>query len=298
MTSSSGPKQLIVNTPQGLAGTLTREAQYVFNYQSSATECQVAIGVPIQAQSYTQSRLHPVFGQNLPEGFLLRRLSERLARNGQKPTAMRLLSTLGGRQIGRLSFREPEAEIETTGSVNMKELLHGKRSAGLFEYLVDQFMGSGISGVQPKVMASTTASPERAALVGPDIIIKAAGKDYEFLAGNEYLCMSAAKRAGLSVPEFWLSDDDALFVIRRFDLAAHGNLGFEDMATIAGEPSDSGGAYKYRSSYEQVARHVLRHCADIESCQRLFEYVTLSVSFPFFSGHAVKFFAASHNSWG
>ena len=61
------------------------------------------------------------------------------------------------------------------------------------------------------------------------------------------------RRAGLDVPEFWLSDDARLFVLRRFDLLPQ-RQGFEDMAVLMGKARDAQGNYKYQGSYEAIAR--------------------------------------------
>jgi serine/threonine-protein kinase HipA len=268
-------RELAIETTQGHAGILRRESQYVFNYGTAHSACQVAIGMPLRHESYAGNVLPGAFTQNLPEGYLLRRIQLSLARH-EKLTDMRLLAMLGNRQIGRLQFHEPGKPMLNTETVDLGELLHGGRSPQLFEYLINRFMASGISGVQPKVLASNSALPQgKSAITAPDLIIKSAGNDFPFLTQNEYLCMSAARRAGILVPEFWLSDDNGLFVLRRFDLAADGPLGFEDMATILGQQRDSTGDYKYRGSYEAIARAV--GLLSRNNLKDLFEYVALSV---------------------
>jgi serine/threonine protein kinase HipA of HipAB toxin-antitoxin module len=68
-----------------------------------------------------------------------------------------------------------------------------------------------------------------------------------------FFCMTAAKRAGLPVPEFYLSDNGGLFVMRRFDVAEDGAaLGFEDMCALQALATSG----KYSSTYERVARSI------------------------------------------
>jgi len=65
--------------------------------------------------------------------------------------------------------------------------------------------------------------------------------------------MTAAKRAGLPVPEFYVSDNGGLFIMRRFDLTQGGvSMGFEDMCSLQA----LGTPQKYASSYERVARSI------------------------------------------
>lgn len=270
----SPPKKLVVSTPQGGAGRLAREAQHVFDYETSDPNCQLGLEMPISSTRYVSSLLHPLFAQNLPEGFLLKRLTEQLSASGRKATDMQLLAEVGERQIGRLTIHQDGAEQRASTLVDFDELLHSN-STTLFEDLVETHMHCGIAGVQPKVMVSTRQPGAQPALT-LEAIVKASG-EHPFLSENEYLCMTAAKRAGLLVPDFWISDDGALFIIQRFDVGEHSNLGFEDMATLDSRTRDASGAYKYQSSYEQVAKLVAKHCADIESRHRLFDYVVLSV---------------------
>lgn len=70
------------------------------------------------------------------------------------------------------------------------------------------------------------------------LIVKAASAAYPGLAANEHLCLSAARRAGIRVPEFTLSDDGQMLILDRFDMVmtadgALERLGFEDIAAPA-----------------------------------------------------------------
>jgi hypothetical protein len=54
-----------------------------------------------------------------------------------------------------------------------------------------------------------------------------------FLAANEFFCMSTAKRAGLRTPEFFMSDNGGLFIMKRFDIGNDGlPLGFDDLCSL------------------------------------------------------------------
>lgn len=90
--------------------------------------------------------------------------------------------------------------------------------------------------------------------------------------------MEAARRAGLDVPAFWLSDDGYLFVLRRFDLQP-GLQGFEDMAALMGKWRDPQGNYKYQGSYENIARIIsaFSGAQATTNLQAFFASVALSV---------------------
>jgi serine/threonine-protein kinase HipA len=278
-------KDLEVSTPQGTAGHLRRESQYVFNYDRGIDpSCEISLTMPVRAQSYSGNVLPPIFTMNRPEGWLAQELIRRMAKHGPIDE-MRLLAITGEHQIGRLRFREAGSPGRSRpAQIGLREILTAESSAEVFAFLVDQYVDSGISGVQPKVMVpdaeQTPLHPGRVTVTGADLIVKSGGDQYAELAANEFLCMSAARLAGLDVPEFWLSSDRQLFVMRRFDISPEGlRMGFEDMAVLMGKTADAYGRYKYQSSYEAVARAVQLYCGagSTKSLQGLFESVALSI---------------------
>ncbi len=96
--------------------------------------------------------LHPIFDMNVPEGFLADQIKRRMAKHMQVDE-MRLLSVIGGNQIGRLTYQNPiEALVSVRAQVGLQEILSADASQGVFEFLVDTYFESGISGVQPKVL--------------------------------------------------------------------------------------------------------------------------------------------------
>lgn len=276
---------LAVATPQGDAGRLERESRYAFNYTTADKQQECSLLMPIRAESYASGSMLGPFTMNLPEGYLRNRIEERFAKLGGI-SDMQMLAFTGQNQIGRLRFRVPEdQQAPARPRMGRTELLRQSSTAELFEFLLETYLESGISGVQPKVMlpdadkAVHAGGPdERSTFVHSDLIVKASGEDYPNLALNEFLCMTAAKKAGLAVPPFWLSDDAGLFVMERFDLEGGRQIGFEDMAVLMDKTSHRD--EKYQSSYEMVAKAVTLYCGDehrIESLRRLFEYVTLSI---------------------
>lgn len=280
-------KQLAVGTPQGMAGDLLRESQFVFNYRGTDPACAVSLTMPLRAQSYAGNALPPIFGMNLPEGFLHQKIIERLAKH-EAVDEMRLLAITGAHPIGRLSYAVPGQPPATRKpEVGLKRLLSEPATAAMFDHLVDIYFDSGISGMQPKVMlpdadqaATDHPQADRATLVQSNLIVKSGGTDYPQLAVNEFLCMDAARRAGIRVPDFWLSDDGGLFVMQRFDIADGQRLGFEDMAVLMGLSREPTGHYKYTQSYEAITRFITALCGSnaLESLQRFYEYLVLSIA--------------------
>jgi serine/threonine-protein kinase HipA len=285
-------RSLRVSTPQGTAGELIKDSRYVFNHTATEPAQAVSLTMPIRAESYSSGGLLPIFEMNRPEGYLLSKIEEAFAKSGPQDD-MGLLHLVGGRQIGRLSYAMPgEQSRHPAARITRSEILSRRPTERLFSELVAAYFGSGISGVQPKVLvpdaekASTPA--ERATLAYSDLIVKASGDEFLHLTQNEYLCMSAARRAGIDVPNFWLSDDGGLFVLERFDVADGSPLGFEDMTVLMNKSSRE----KYQGSYELIAKAVQLYCADADplaELHKLFEYVCLIVMTRNGDGHLKNF---------
>lgn len=234
-----------------LSGVLAQEAKrkYVFGYEKKIEEA-VSLTMPVRLESWVSPELHPIFQMNLPEGYLLgaiRRAISKIMRDDD----LSLLHVTGGNQIGRNRFTSSEenAPTENIDKESLESLLTYPDTKDLFHELINRYaIRSGVSGVQPKVLLDAT---ERGTLSSSGYIVKTWGADYPQLAANEYFCMTAAKAAGLTVPEFHLAENGGLFVMKRFDRTEDGNsLGFEDMCSLQA----LGTAQKYRGTYERVAK--------------------------------------------
>lgn len=107
---------------------------------------------------------------------------------------------------------------------------------------------SGVSGVQPKMLLQIE---NKSSLTTEEYIVKSWGAEYSELAFNEFFCMEAARFAGLPVPEYTLSDNRSMFIMKRFDLKPDGGyLGFEDSCVLLGKGTED----KYHASYEELAK--------------------------------------------
>ncbi len=239
----------------GLLDRTPNQNRYLFAYDQSAESpnAQVSLTMPVRLETWLSQDLHPVFQMNLPEGALLEAIRRAIAKLAGEDD-LTILRITGGNQIGRNRFSLPgdsnPGNAETTESLD--GLLSYPDTEELFNDLLTKYaLRSGVSGVQPKVMLDAT---ERGTATAGSYIVKSWGLDYPQLAANEFFCMTVAKRSGLPVPEFYLSENGGLFVMKRFDLdASRGHsLGFEDMCSLQA----LGTARKYSSTYERVARSI------------------------------------------
>lgn len=270
-------KRLDVTIAGLRAGELLRESTYVFKYdRDDVAQPAVSLLMPPSRALYEDGDLFPSMDMNLPEGFLFHRILEMFPK--RRLTKMHLLALMGDNGIGRAGFVLPGNEPPRARQVLAREtLLKSTPSAEFFAALVDAYLstGLGISGVQPKIMV-----PSRTSLPVPDLIVKTAGADYPGLAANEFLCLQAARRAGIAVPSCDLSDDGQILVVDRFDVDADGTrLGFEDIAALMTlRVNDRLSTRKYQGSYEAVAQVIaLVSSQPAKDLHAFFEQLAFSV---------------------
>lgn len=233
-------------------GTISRESgEYIFSYASDASQNNfVSLTMPVRSKDYVLFRLHPIFEMHLPEGYLLSIIKKQFAKLVDTDD-FGILALLAPSVRGRVTYSEGfENSNKKDSPVQLDNLLHNTNN-NLFDELVNRFaLRSALSGVQPKVLARIN---NKATLQLDDYIVKAWGPDFPELALNEYCCMLAFRYAGIEVPEFYLSDDHSLFIMKRFDLLDNGQaIGFEDMSVLQAKHQDD----KYTGSYEGLSKTI------------------------------------------
>lgn len=278
---------LRVHTPQGESGSVLRSTDnYLFRYSDHAlASSALCLAMPVRAEEYARRELHPIFQMNLPEGYVLEQLRNRLAKTVKVDPMLLLALSGSSAPIGRVFVSSDQVNElvqrnspPATGE-NLNEILAWDGAEDLFANLVDRYiLRAGISGVQPKVLVPEKAQTPEQKFTSKtdDLIIKSGREEFPGLAINEYLCMSIAQEAGLPVPPFYLSQNHKLFIMRRFDRDEQLNpLGFEDMTTLMGLSAEQ----KYAKSYAAIAKAVRMFCSpqnQRSSLDQLFDSVALS----------------------
>jgi len=248
-------KLLQVNVPEGQSGVLEKSHRFTFAYGHQApANRQLSLSMPVRLPGYSRGAIHPIFEQNIPEGFVRERIIERLQKHF-RVDEMLFLALQKDFGIGRLGFSSDQFPQQETPQENLAEILQWQGKQSLFDELVSKYLlQTSISGVQPKVLIRD----QRATFHTPDLIVKSGQEAYPGLAVNEFICMSAALKCGLNVPEFYLSDDQQLFVMRRFDIKPDGKrIGLEDFSVLLGESTRD----KYSGSYESLAKVIAMYSA-------------------------------------
>ena len=263
------------------AGQLIRASNYEFRYlQPDAQQFSVALLMPPEQQlTWQDGDLFPPMDQNLPEGDLFMKIRELFPK--QSMTPMHMLALVGRNGIGRLGYSLPDhppAPISPT--LSKSELLEMAYTPEVFNDLVAAYLstGAGIAGMQPKIMV-----PDRPTVPIPSLIVKAASPAYPGLAANEFLCLTAAREAGIDTPAFELSNDGQMLVLDRFDLVMYDDgrverLGFEDIAALAGlRVRDILSDRKYQGSYQRIAELLRQLQLPNANLHRFFEQVAFSI---------------------
>lgn len=259
-------------TDRDRAGVLDRRKPRgsTFAYQPGAASARaVSVTMPVRVASWdSEAGLAPIFEMNLPEGALRDRLQRMFAKATGSFDDFDLLEIVGGSQIGRIRYTGMDQQLEEKVPIQpIDQILRARRDGDLFEYLLNRFAPhSGLSGVQPKVMirAADSKPSDPKARRSPTIqsathIVKLwDAEEYPELAANEFYCLTAAKKLGLPVPHFELSDDGGALVIERFDLADGEYFGFEDFCVL----NAVGTREKYEGSYETRVFKRLRDFVD------------------------------------
>ena len=263
------------------AGQLIKASTYEFRYLDvEPNQPEVALLMqPAERLTWQSGDLFAPMDQNLPEGDLFMRIRALFPKLPMTP--MHLLALVGRNGIGRLGYSLPNAPLPPPPApISKKQLLQMRYTPEVFAELVSAYLstGSGIAGMQPKIMV-----PDRPTVPIPSLIVKAASESYPGLAANEFLCLSAARAAGIEVPQFALSDDGQMLVLDRFDMELDTNgqlkrLGFEDIAALAGlRVRDVLSDRKYQGSYQRVAELLQQLQLHSNNLHRFYEQVALSV---------------------
>ena len=248
-------------------GELIKEnEEFIFSYTSENKDDFISLIMPIRQKPYIHNKLHPIFEMHLPEGYLLSIIKKHFSKL-LKTDDFGLLNIMAPSIKGRVSYESDFLRVET--NLTLDDLLHSKND-NLFDELLDRFaLNSALSGVQPKVLATVE---NKATLKIDDYIVKSWGDEYKELALNEYYCMKIVRLSNIEVPEFYISDDEKLFIMKRFDKIEDSYIGFEDMCVLMGKQRDD----KYEGSCEQVVKTIKTFVSSQNKKSSLLEFFKMT----------------------
>lgn len=274
-------------------GQDARSRKTTFAYESTTlAERAVSLTMPVRLASWdTDHGIAPIFEMNLPEGALRERLRLAFAKATGSFDDYDLLAIVGRSQLGRVRYTAMDAELG--GAVpfqSVDEIVESRRGGELYRYLLEKFAAhSGISGVQPKFLVrdegKLSGAEEGKRTLSPSFrgathIVKFwDSSEFPELAANEFFCLKAAGRCGLTVAPHRLAEDGSALVMERFDLTADGRYrGFEDFCVLNARRTEE----KYRGSYETAIvkrfQQFARSSDVAEESLRLFTLIALNAA--------------------
>lgn len=137
------PASLQVATPQGESGKiLSTDGDYRFRYHDEChSRAAISLLMPTRFEDYRHRELHPIFQMNLPEGYVLEQLRNRLAKI-VKVDPMLLLGLSGSSSpIGRVAVRSAEVDAllsrQQLEGEKLSEILAWDGTEDIFAGLVD-----------------------------------------------------------------------------------------------------------------------------------------------------------------
>ncbi|MGE8545077.1 MAG: type II toxin-antitoxin system HipA family toxin [Acinetobacter johnsonii] len=221
---------------------------------------------------YSSGALHPIFSQNLPEGFNRRFIAAKLARYA-KVNDMYLLALQDDQGIGMLSYKSelnfPEAE-----SLSLSEILYYRSNEPLFPQLLEKYyLRTSLAGMQPKISIPKVNTVQTDRTVQQrDLIVKSFDSAFPLLTVNEFVCMQAARQCGLEPPQTYLSENLETYVVERFDKSNDGTkLGYEDFTTLMKKSNDPDA--KYTGSYETLLKATYLYTRSATEVEKMYKYI-------------------------
>lgn len=284
---------IMVRANQTELGVLTYGS--VHHYQPLQEKQHVSLTMTRKRMDgYSSGPLHPIFAQNIPEGFNRRLIVEKLSRY-TKVNDMYLLALQGDQGIGILSYKS-ELNFPEVESLNLSEILSYRSKEPLFPQLLEKYyLRTSLAGMQPKVSipdAYTVQSDNK--VQQRDLIVKSFDSEFPLLTVNEFVCMQAARHCGLEPPKTYLSENLETYVVERFDKTSDGTkLGYEDFTTLMKKSNDP--CAKYTSSYETLLKATYLYTGSVAEVEKMYKYIVFNCLIDNGDAH-LKNFALQYSS--
>ncbi|WP_299662424.1 type II toxin-antitoxin system HipA family toxin [uncultured Psychromonas sp.] len=261
-------------------GRLQKEnVAHHYSYDLNA-KYALSLTMPIRLETYTYEGLHPFFQMNMPEGGL-RLAIEKATAKQYGSNDLTVLALLGNNQIGSVRYALEDQVLVDESELDLSlEHLIKSEDIDLFSELLSRFaLRSGVAGVQPKVLLEVKQSnhdqiESKTTYPIDSYIVKSWGEEYPELACNEFICLSMAKAAGLTVSPFYLSDNGQLLITKRFDINDQNKpIGFEDFCVLQGRSTKQ----KYDASLESCANTISQFVSPEYRKIALYDFFKLTV---------------------
>lgn len=256
-------------------GILTRSS--IYHFQPTQEKQYISLTMTQKGlDGYTFTSLHPIFLQNLPEGFNRRFIAKKLARQ-VRVDDMFLLALQADHGLGLLSYQN-DLLLPPIDPLSLDDIISDRTKHVLFPQLVENYyLHSPIAGMQPKIAFShlSKASLSDDSPRGWDYIVKSFDPIFPLLTVNEFVCMQAAQACGLEPPKHYLSENLEMYIVKRFDRTNEGfKLGFEDFSTLMKKPNIP--SSKYSSSYESLLKATYLYTGSRAEVEKMYKQIVFN----------------------
>jgi len=221
--------------------------EYLIDYQNFDIKNSIALSLPNTKRFYTyKHRFPPYFETFLPEGYLYEIFKQILTKEYGYIDEYLIFSKLAPNINSRVEYESDFSRLDFE-FLDIDNILEND-SDDTFSKLLSMFLNkNAISGVQPKTLALLS---KKETLYAKEYIIKTWGSEFPNLAENEYFCLQACKKAGITTATAQLSKNKKFLLVENFIFDNDTTLGFEEILSLMDKNRDN----KYNGSYEQVAK--------------------------------------------
>ena len=243
---------------------------YLIDYKDSDISNSISLSLPNTKRFYTYDyRFPPYFETFLPEGYLYEIFKQILTKEYGFIDDYLIFSKLAPNIQSRIEFKSDFSTLDFE-FLDIDNILTNDTN-DTFTKLLDIFLNkNAISGVQPKTVALLQ---DKETLHIQEYIIKTWGEEYPYLAENEYFCLNACKKAGITTADVKLSQNKRFLVVENFIFKDDEVFGFEEVLSLMDKNRDN----KYDGSYEQVAKIISQFTTNKkESLSQYFKTVVMN----------------------
>jgi len=263
--------------------------EYGFKYTKNFKP--VSLIMPYKSSTYIwKHKLHPIFAMHMPEGYLFEIFKSYLSKEYGYIDDFLIFSHLCANIQSRMTYKS-WFESEEFHSIDIDEVLQND-TPDTFTKILQMFLHkNAISGVQPKTLALLK---DKESLTTKEYILKTWGDEYPQLALNEYFCLKAVKKAGVTTPNIQISKNNKFLLVERFnyDKTSDSFMGFEEVLGLMGKNIDE----KYAGSYESIAKLVYTVTTNKQESIKAF-YKTIVMCYLLKNGDAhMKNFGVLYNN--
>jgi len=264
----------------GIASFIKDKNEFIIDYKDFDLKNSISLSLPNTKKIYLYNYRFPPFLETfLPEGYLYEIFKNILSKQYGKCEDYLIFSLLCNNIDSRLSFKSDLKTSVDFPQIDIDEILSNDTD-DTFSKLLQTFLNkNAISGIQPKTIAILK---DKQKFESKEYIIKTWGEEFKDLALNEYFCLKTVQKAGIKIPNIYLSKNNKFLLVEKFTLKEDGSYyGFEEILSLMDKNKDS----KYDGSYEQVAKIIYQFASDKKKSLKDF-YKTVIMNYLLKNGDA------------